>query len=83
MSAAVLREIKADLSFAWIMDIYIYPFIQYKIIVLTIVAHIILYKSCITSQEKEAGELATPTDQWRKQASSRFLDKKLQQQVFR
>ena len=80
MPAAVLREIKADLSFAWIMDIYTY---SYKIIVLTIVAHIIVYKSCITSQEKEAGELATPTDQWRKQASSRFLDKKLQQQVFR
>ena len=58
-------------------------FIQYKIIALTIVAHIIVYKSCITSQEKEAGELATPTDQWLKQASSRFLDKKLQQQVFR
>ena len=36
MPAAVLREIKADLSFAWIMDIYIYPFIQYKIIALHI-----------------------------------------------
>lgn len=47
-------------------------------------AHIIVYKCyCITSQEKEAGELAIPTDQWLKQASSRFLDKKLQQQVFR
>ena len=81
MPAAVLREIKADLSFAWIMDIYTY---SYKIIVLTIVAHIIVYKCyCITSQEKEAGELATPTDQWLKQASSRFFDKKLQQQVFR
>ena len=37
-----------------------------------------VYRSLLLSVQyfEEAGELAIPTDQWRKQASSRFLDKR-------